>query len=429
MTILHLRQRYLMIIASMLVFGLFGAVAAPVTVAQDELEQFSGAPVDIHSGSCEDPVLEPAYDGGTLGTDTLSGIEGDEFSTLGLLQDEAAGTLGVDLNRDGTLGEDEIIGGVQTDVPVAWADNQFDEAVDTEQQWSIVVHADPDAGYETFVACGNLSDVEPDDEGRLIVPLQAQGDYTAFGFSVLEEGGQALHTYLFQGAAAPTASPVSLAQAGGPYPVDIHEGTCTDWVTEPIYDLGDFKVTNVAAEGEQEPGDVEGQVPAGAADLGPVFKETAEGEFDGQQLLDDGPFVVAVHQSAEDYTTLVACGAVLPILDGDRIMVPLQPVGENNLTGIATFNSGGGEFSGLLWQCEPIEAVQEEAPTPEPTATPTPVPPTPTPTPEPSPTPTPEPSPTPVPSVVVEVTEVITETEVVSPDEATQIAATEEAGN
>lgn len=415
-----IRQRLTAVLASILMLGLIGAAFAPVAVAQ-EVDALSGAPVDIHSGTCEEPVLEPTFDAGSLGPDTLTGIEGDEFSTVGLLQDEAQNALGVDLNRDGTLSEDEVVGGIGEDVPVAWADNQFDEAVNTEDQQVVIVHVDPDAGYSTFVACGDLTGAEPDDEGRLIVPLQAQGDYTAFGYSVLEENGETLHTYMFQGGAAPDATPEPAAQApGGPYPVDIHEGTCSDWVTEPIYDLGDFEVTNEAAEGEQGVGDIEAELPPEAADLGPTYKEGGAGEFDGQTLLDEGPYVVAVHQSAEEYETLIACGAVLPILEDERMIVPLQPVGENELTGVMLMTTGGGEYTGYLWQCTPLEAVTEATPTPAPTEEPTPTP---------EPTPTEEPTPTPEPSVVVEVTEVITETEVVSPEEATQIAATEEAGD
>jgi hypothetical protein len=225
--------------------------------------------------------------------------------------------------------------------------------------------------------------------------------------------------------------------------VDVHSGTCTDWVTEPIHDLGDMQVTNVGAEGDQEAGDVSGDVPEAAAALGPVYQvNNTDTDLDGAQLLEDGgEYVIAVHQSPEDYESLVACGNVIDFTQSGTLIVPLQPVGENNLTGMALIGAGGlGEdvgntadmggvgtagFTAYLWQCEPVEVAVEEAPTvpPSPTATPTPTPePSPTPTAEPSPTPTPEPSPTPEPTPTEVPTTVIETTEEVLAPTATALA-------
>src|SRR5690606_8011664 len=94
------------------------------------------------------------------------------------------------------------------------------------------------------------------------------------------------------------------------------------------YDIGDFQQTNVYAEGEQDAGDMEGEIPAEAQNLGPVYKLDAQDtDFGDESLLDQGPHVVAVHQSAEDFGNVIACGQILDVRDGDNVVVFLHPVG------------------------------------------------------------------------------------------------------
>jgi hypothetical protein len=339
--------------------------------------------------------LEPAYDGGDLEPTSLNEVRDDGYSVLGLLQDSDAGILGVDLNVDDALQDTEIIGAIDEDIPVAVAETDIEAGIEEEGEWVIALHAGPDT-YETLLACGSLTDAETDDEDRRIVPLQPTGDANVFGFAVLEEGGQSIHTYIFQPGTGPAATP-TIDFSGEAHPVDIHQGDCNEWTTEPAFDVGDMQVTNVAADGEQEPGDTEGTIPPDAVALGPVYKIDVAADFNGQQLLEDGPYIVGVHQSAEDYSTLVACGSVLPIIEGDNVIVPLQPVGETNQTGFVMMNMEGSDVSGFLWQCEPLEADTD-----------------------PTPTPAPEPTPTPVPSAVIE------ETEIVPAPTATALAEEEE---
>src|SRR5690606_19044430 len=94
------------------------------------------------------------------------------------------------------------------------------------------------------------------------------------------------------------------------HPVGIHSGTCPDFVAEPMYDIGDFHETNVYADGQQEAGDMEGDVPSAAQDLGPVYRLAGEGtELEGDSILDaENPRVAVVHESAENYSNIVACG-------------------------------------------------------------------------------------------------------------------------
>lgn len=224
---------------------------------------------------------------------------------------------------------------------------------------------------------------------------------------MLEDDGQSITSYLFQPGTAPEPTAATAPEVPG-FPVDIHRGTCSDWTTEPAYDVGNMIETNVAAPGEQAAGDLEGDVPAHAATLGTVYKVDTETQFDAEELINEGPYIVGVHESAQNYTNLVACGEVLPIIEDDRVLVILKPVGTSMHAGQVQIRQDSGELSGLLWDCQPIQ----------------PQPPEPTPTPMPTPTATPAPTPTPTQpatAVVVE-TVVIRETEVVPAPTATAAA-------
>jgi hypothetical protein len=261
----------------------------------------------------------------------------------------------------------------------------------------------------------------------MLTLLQPVGDSQLFGYAVLEQDGQSITTYLFQPnlEAAAQATPVETGQlAPEGYPLGVHQGTCQDWTTEPVYDLGTMQKTNVAAEGEQDPGDVEAQIPQGAEALGDVYKVRTDTEFGANEIFESGqPHVMAVHENAaEGYTNLVACGQILQILDGDQVVVILQPVGDSGQTGFVRLGQDAGQATGLLWNCAPLPAATPEAtPTPMPElATPAPtVAPTPSPTAEPSPTATVAPTPTEEATAVIVETVVTTETEVVPAATAT----------
>ncbi len=171
-------------------------------------------------------------------------------------------------------------------------------------------------------------------------------------------------------------------------PVAIHAGTCTDFEYEPVHEVGTIQVTNVAAEGEQEVGDTEAEIPAEAEDLGDVYYLSgSEADINGTELVGSGPHIVAVHQSEENRGTLVSCGQLLDIQQGENYLVPMLPVGESEWTGVAFVpQEGGGNMSAYLWQCDPLEQVVIEEPT-----------------------------------VVVEVTEIVEDTEIIEETEVIEV--------
>jgi len=474
-----------------LMLGLIAMMNPASTFAQDL--NLAGAPVDIHSGTCQDPVAEPAYDGGDLEETTFAELGDDEFLGFGLLEDEAAGALGVDFDADGAIAGPEVIGGIGQDVPTWVAESDFGEDIDETQPYVVALHADPDAGYPTILACGSITEGDVDDEGNLIVRLQPVNNSGVFGTSVIEGGQSAIHTYIFQQGTVPTTpAPGTPPPATEGFPVGIHSGTCTEWTTEPAYDVGVLERTDVNAPGqgasvenervaelvgedgivdendegflredingdgifdigldedgngaleegevlgidEDESGILEAEEIAVVvtrtplpADFGPVYSLEADTQFDGEELINEGPYVVAVHESVDNYNTLVACGPVVQTVHDDHLIVFMRPVGPSgNLTGTFLIDRDEGEAAGYLWQCEPFPVDVDPTPTPPPTPTPTPVPsptPEPTPTPPPTPTPTPEPTPTPTASAVVVETEVLVATEVVPASTATAAA-------
>jgi hypothetical protein len=288
----------------------------------------------------------------------------------------------------------------------------------------------------------------------------------------------------FGGPAAVGAQDDDVVLTGRAYPVAIHQGTCADTIVpEPAYDLG-FAVPrpviaagggnvavvrddNVLTEADfYEAGgdrpvdentrllyeDVDGD---GTPDYGFDLDEDQVlsvgerlespivwsflGNFDdltgvigdddaGLQDLRDVPHSLVVHGATVDDQDYLACGEVEGISVNEEIVVPLLPVEDTGLTGVAEMQPGDAGFLGLggnagaievhLWpRLSPLAAqdLVPPTPTPEPTATPTPVP----------PTPTPEPTPTPV---VIEVpTEFTIEfrDDAMNPEEFTILADTD----
>ena len=288
------------------------------------------------------------------------------------------------------------------------------------------------------------------------------------------------------------------------YPVAIHEGTCNELLVEPSYKLGpaqprpmfatddDIDEDDILTTGDfytdddrpldedtvlltGEDFDTDGIADFGfdlnentVLDAEEVFERpivwsvqvdlaslapVGEDDEDAIELEDlrDVPHAVVVHESSVSDQTYLSCGEIEGVSITDEVVVPLLPVTENGLTGVAIMETTDNDFLGIdgesrltsihLWpRLAPItlQALTPPTPTsvpstpiPEPTATPqptatleptatavpptnTPVPPTATPeptsTPEPTRTPVPPPAtpePTPTSEIIEEPTEVI----------------------
>jgi len=78
---------------------------------------------------------------------------------------------------------------------------------------------------------------------------------------------------------------------------------------------------------------------ADAADLG----------VDGAELVTEGPHVMLVHASAEDYDRILACGPILDLVEEDFVVVPLQPYAGSGYFGTALIQAENGEYAAYLF--------------------------------------------------------------------------------
>jgi hypothetical protein len=142
---------------------------------------------------------------------------------------------------------------------------------------------------------------------------------------------------------------VAVAQEGTPsadtphaasYPVSIHAGTCDNPTAQPIGTTIDTEVAGL-----------DGGERVGISDASPVL--TAHAEIDG--TLDDltgTPHVVAVHASADDYGTIVACGEIAGYVEDGRLVFALRSVDGSVVSGIAILDDQPSFLNEVLRQID-----------------------------------------------------------------------------
>lgn len=116
------------------------------------------------------------------------------------------------------------------------------------------------------------------------------------------------------------------------YPIAIHEGTCESPIAQPAYTL-----TNATSWAEGAVDTVAVGVNPGPAV--PVSETAFTAKLDD---LAASPHVLAVHASAEDYGTIVACGPIAGIEHDNRLVIRLAPVNGGMIAGVAVIEKGDG---------------------------------------------------------------------------------------
>jgi hypothetical protein len=135
-------------------------------------------------------------------------------------------------------------------------------------------------------------------------------------------------------------------------PVELHDGTCEDPNLRPDYQLGTlrrqpFDASDILEGEDRNDNGVldEDEIVAAAAVHGASVYRT-EGEVDaGFEELFGSPEIIAVHRSAKDYGTLIACGELSTGADPggeDEVLVPIRPVGDSGYRGFAVFERDTG---------------------------------------------------------------------------------------
>ncbi|MGI8483268.1 MAG: hypothetical protein ACR2OU_03280 [Thermomicrobiales bacterium] len=155
----------------------------------------------------------------------------------------------------------------------------------------------------------------------------------AAAFTVLALTGNGVRLTAAQTSnATPTPAPLTGTIKTADYPIAIHEGTCESPIAQPAYPLTDATPWGKGAEETT----VAGVNPGPAV---PVSESAITAKLDD---LTATPHVLAVHASAGDYGTLVACGQIAGIEYDNRLVIRLAPVNGGTISGIAVIEKGDG---------------------------------------------------------------------------------------
>ena len=164
-----------------------------------------------------------------------------------------------------------------------------------------------------------------------------------------------------------TPSPVVVPVT--PHPAAIHQGTCTQPVAEPAYDFGDVGPPTKEGGQPMAPEDIKGQITGPA-----LLTSTAQMAFNMDDFLNSGqPAVVLVHESSQNFATILACGEIGgPVIDG-TLTVGLRPINNSGFAGIAELDSDGDNTNGTIWMIPEVQSLSGgQQATPAAQGTPTP---------------------------------------------------------
>ena len=123
-----------------------------------------------------------------------------------------------------------------------------------------------------------------------------------------------------------TPGAVAADDASPPHPAHIHQGTCDDLDPTPAYPLADLTLAPAAAT----PGTANATVAI------PVAMSVTTLDIPLAELL-ASPYVINIHESAEEFAEDLACGAIGGEPGADGLAVGLAPHGPH------------GDFSGVAW--------------------------------------------------------------------------------
>lgn len=136
----------------------------------------------------------------------------------------------------------------------------------------------------------------------------------------------------------PNATPT-----GGGMTAAIHQGSCQKPDEKPIADLGTFG----------QPTDSDGKIiPAqGTLTSPPLLQAAASGlDLNLKDTLSSGtPYVIIVHQSAEQFSTYLACGELAGPLQESTLSVALRPVNNAGFAGVAVLSGSGDKTDSTVY--------------------------------------------------------------------------------
>lgn len=140
-----------------------------------------------------------------------------------------------------------------------------------------------------------------------------------------------------------TPTPEPGAAEGVEYPVAVHEGTCEMPTAEPKFELS----TTIVAGSDNAEAELVGEMPGSPALVSSGTIDMALADLAG------APHVLALHESADTYETLVACGTIAGTINDGTLVVTLQPVMDSGVSGIAIFEEDGDSTNASVYVISP----------------------------------------------------------------------------
>ncbi len=131
-----------------------------------------------------------------------------------------------------------------------------------------------------------------------------------------------------QGATA-VATPSANLERASAYPVSIHQGTCQDLVAQPVGPAIDAGVAGLDID----------NADAAAGFIGinaqlPVLEASAD--YDGTlAYFTEAPHVVVIHESAEEFGTIIACGQIAGFENDGQLVFGIRGDSSSLVSGVA----------------------------------------------------------------------------------------------
>lgn len=129
--------------------------------------------------------------------------------------------------------------------------------------------------------------------------------------------------------ATPGATPAADLQRASAYPVSIHQGTCQDLVAQPVGPAVDAGVAGL----DIDDADADAGFIGINAQL-PVLEASAD--YDGTlAYFTEAPHVVVIHESAEEFGTIIACGQIAGFVNDGQLVFGIRGDTGSLVSGIA----------------------------------------------------------------------------------------------
>jgi hypothetical protein len=127
--------------------------------------------------------------------------------------------------------------------------------------------------------------------------------------------------------ATPGATSSADLQRASAYPVSIHQGTCRDLVAQPVGPAVDASVAGLDID------DADAGFIGINAQL-PVLEASAD--YDGTlAYFTEAPHVVVIHESAEEFGTIIACGQIAGFENDGQLVFGIRGDTTSLVSGVA----------------------------------------------------------------------------------------------